>query len=455
MHYRELNLDGLVGPTHNYAGLSTGNVASMANRGAVSNPRAAALQGLAKAKALADRGVLQGILPPHPRPDIVALRAWGFHGADDACVLTEAARHGPALLAAASSASAMWTANACTVTPSCDSADGRLHFSPANLSSKLHRSLEAPFTQRVLAAIFPDPERFVVHPALPGGDAMADEGAANHTRFWVDPAGPGLHLFVYGRSALDPVAPPQGRFPARQTREACEAIARRHGLPSSQACFLQQSQQAIDAGVFHNDVIAVGQGDFLLYHEKAFAPLDEESSRSPIDLLQHAFHSLTGRSLRCHCVRESELSLTDAVGSYLFNSQLLERDSGGLLMVVPQDCWDAPASRAVLEGFLADPEHPVREVIPFQLRESMCNGGGPACLRQRVPVNATELRHLTGRVLLDGSLYADLTNWVNKHYRDELRPSDLADPNLLDESRRALDELTGILHLPGLYSFQR
>lgn len=456
MHYRELNLDGLVGPTHNYAGLSTGNVASMANRGAVSNPRAAALQGLAKAMALADRGYLQGILPPHLRPEIDVLRSWGFSGPDDASVLASAARRDPALLAAAGSASAMWTANACTVAPSCDTADGRLHITPANLSSKLHRSIEPPFTRQVLRAIFADEERFAVHSALEGGDAMADEGAANHTRFWADPAGPGLHLFVYGRSALDRGAGgPQGRFPARQTRESCLAIARRHRLQEGSYCLLQQSSRAIDAGVFHNDVIAVGHGNFLLFHESAFESPAGQSSSIPVSQLQEQFRRLTGRELLCHCVREADLPLGEAVTSYLFNSQLLEREQGGLLMVVPHDCWEAPASRAVLEGFLSDYSHPVQEILPFHLRESMRNGGGPACLRQRIPVNASELRHLKGRILLDASLYADLTAWVNKHYRDQLRPEDLADPSLLEESRRALDELTAILHLPGLYAFQR
>ncbi len=52
----EINFDGIVGPSHNYAGLSLGNLASARNAGAVSRPRDAALQGLAK-----DLGVSQQV----------------------------------------------------------------------------------------------------------------------------------------------------------------------------------------------------------------------------------------------------------------------------------------------------------------------------------------------------------------------------------------------------------
>ena len=140
-HAREANFDGLVGPTHNYAGLSWGNVASKSNVSAVSNPKEAALQGLAKMKQLADRGYVQGVLPPHERPHLPTLRALGFSG-NDADVLAQVLKKSPDLLAAVSSAAAMWTANAATVSPSADTRDRRVHFTPANLSAKFHRSIE-------------------------------------------------------------------------------------------------------------------------------------------------------------------------------------------------------------------------------------------------------------------------------------------------------------------------
>lgn len=450
MHHCEINFDGLVGPTHNYAGLSYGNVASTSNRSATSSPKKAALQGLAKAKALADYGHPQAILPPHERPSIRDLRAWGFSGNSDADVLSAAARRAPALLAAASSASAMWTANACTMAPSCDNGDGRVHITPANLFGNLHRSIEAPFTHRLMKRIFADASRFVVHPPLQGGDAMSDEGAANHTRLHAVPGEPGLHLFVYGRSTLDGSRPRPTRFPARQTRESVEAIARLHHLADSRTIFVQQAPVAIDAGVFHNDVISVGNAGTLLYHDQAF--LEGELA---VRRISTAYKNLTGHPLTTIRVSADDLSLAEAVRTYLFNSQLIGKPGKPLLLVTPAECRESAAVSRLLDNWLADDSNPVSEVLTFDLRESMRNGGGPACLRQRVFLNDSEIQALSGRLLLDDSLEQDLRNWIERHYRDELHPDDLADPQLLEESRRALDDLAGILKLPNLYPFQQ
>ena len=208
------------------------------------------------------------MLPPQERPDVAALRALGFHGRD-ADVVARAARQAPELLAACSSAAAMWAANAATVSPSADCADGRVHFTPANLVTHFHRALEAPTTTRVLRAIFADTARFCVHDPLPAAPQFGDEGAANHTRFGEAIDRPGVELFVYGRRGLS-AGPVPARYPARQTREASEAIARRHGLDPARVVFAQQRPDTIDAGVFHNDVIAVGEGGLLLCHERAF-----------------------------------------------------------------------------------------------------------------------------------------------------------------------------------------
>ena len=211
----EANLDGLVGPTHNYAGLSPGNLASQSNFGAASNPRAAALQGLAKMKRLADMGLPQFVLPPQPRPDIAFLRSLGFTGSDGE--VNAAAWKAAAILAGSAwSASSMWAANAATVTPSVDSGDGRLHLTPANLLTNLHRSLEHSHTTRRLRRIFPDPGRFAVHEALPSRPHFADEGGANHVRLCSGHGACGVNLFVHGRTAYEPWT--RG-YPARQTRK--------------------------------------------------------------------------------------------------------------------------------------------------------------------------------------------------------------------------------------------
>ena len=438
----EVNFDGLPGPTHNYSGLAEGNLASERHKSLVSNPRQAALQGLAKMKALADRGFAQGVLPPHERPDVAALRALGFRG-DDRAVLRSAAAAAPQMLAACSSAAAMWVANAATVSSSADTADRRAHFTPANLVSHFHRSLEAATTTRVLRAIFADAGRFVVHDALPAAAQLGDEGAANHTRFG-DPGAPGVELFVHGRIALDPSAPAPRRFPARQTREASEAVARRHGLAPQRTVHAQQNPEAIDAGAFHNDVVAVGAASVLFCHERAF--LDQAS------VLQ-ALRERIGEGFTPIVVREREIALERAVATYVFNSQLLARPAGGMLLVAPAECSEDASTAAYLAQLMSS-GGPISEVLSFDLRQSMRNGGGPACLRLRVVLTEEERTAIGARIWLDDTLHAELLAWVERHYRDRLAPADLADPALLDESRTALDELSRLLELGSVYPFQ-
>ncbi|WP_156498792.1 N-succinylarginine dihydrolase, partial [Oleiphilus sp. HI0079] len=270
----EVNFDGLVGPTHNYAGLSFGNIASEQSLKDVSNPKQAALQGLQKMKALADKGIKQGILLPHHRPEMSLLRQLGFVGTD-AQVLTKAAKEAPAILGSVFSASCMWTANAATVSPSADSNDGLVHFTPANLNAKLHRAIEHPTTSRMLQAIFNNERYFAHHAALPSVGQFGDEGAANHTRFCSAYDRPGVQLFVYGRQAFSERGLKPKRYPARQTLEACQAVVRLHQIDESRVVYAQQHPDTIDAGVFHNDVISVGNQNVFFCHEEAFLRQDE------------------------------------------------------------------------------------------------------------------------------------------------------------------------------------
>ncbi|AKC70959.1 N-succinylarginine dihydrolase [Pandoraea oxalativorans] len=445
----EANFDGLVGPTHNYAGLSFGNVASANNANRVSNPRAAALQGLAKMKALADMGYAQGVLPPQERPSVALLRTLGFSG-DDGAVIRAAARSAPGLLGAACSAASMWTANAATVSPSADTSDGRVHFTAANLCSKLHRAIEHDTTSRVLRAAFADESHFAHHDALPGWPSLGDEGAANHTRLCGAYGERGVEFFVYGRDDLATAAAPR-RFPARQTLQASQAIARLHGLNEADVVFAQQHPEAIDAGVFHNDVIAVGNGNVLFCHAQAF--LDQAAVLATLRERLAA----QGTSLEVVEVSAADVSMEDTVGSYLFNSQLLARSrqaGGGMRLVVPQECRERPAVWRYLESLVAS-GGPIRELHVFDLRESMRNGGGPACLRLRVVLTDEQRQAVHAGLWIDDARYATLSDWVKRHYRDRLAVADLADPALLDECRTALDELTQLLGLGSLYPFQR
>ena len=439
----DINFDGIPGPTHNYSGLATGNVASEHNAGLVANPREAALQGLAKMRALTARGFAQGVLPPHERPFLPALRALGFSGSD-AAVLQCAARDAPALLAACSSAAAMWVANAATVSPSVDTSDGRVHFTPANLTSHFHRSLEAPTTTAILRAIFADTAHFAVHDPLPAAPQLGDEGAANHTRFTTDANTPGVEFFVYGKHGFGGGMAPT-RYPARQTSEASAAIARRHGLAPARTVFAQQNPAAIDAGVFHNDVISVGQGAVLFCHERAY--VDQHAVLADLA-------ARIGPAFMTVVVPERDVGLADAVATYLFNSQLLVRPDGRLLLVAPAECRENARVDAYLDALLAT-GGPIAEVLTFDLKQSMKNGGGPACLRLRVALKPAERAAVRANVFLDDALAAALEQWIRSHYRDRLAPADLADPLLLDESRRALDRLSQLLQLGSVYPFQR
>ncbi len=435
----EVNIDGLVGPTHNYAGLSLGNRASMGNAGSVSSPRRAALQGLAKMRHLHHLGVAQGVVPPQQRPDPMVLERLGFApGASIADVARQDARLVPIL----SSASSMWAANAATVTPSLDATDGRVHLTPANLSSTAHRSFEHHQTERILTAMFHDGDHFVIHPALPSAAVFADEGAANHGRFCTAHGSPGIHFFVHGRDSDDPVV--TNGFPRRQTRLAGELISRSHCHHPGSVIHARQSGLAIDAGAFHNDVVSVVNENVLFTHEAAF-----EHRQDLFDQLRAAVPGF-----RLLEVAESEVPLADAISSYLFNSQLVSQPDGTMILIAPVEVTETESTRRFLDRVIADEGHPIAAVSTLDLRESMRNGGGPACLRLRVVMTDDELASAAPRVLVDDQRLDQLEAWVDAHYRDELALDDLADPDIADENNRALDELTTLLGLGAVYPFQ-
>lgn len=420
----EVNFDGLIGPTHNYAGLSLGNIASAANAGAVAAPRAAALQGVAKMRAMLDLGLHQGLFLPHDRPDTDWLRQLGFAGDDDAvCAAAWAAD--PALLRNALSASAMWTANAGTVSPAPDTGDGRCHISVANLSTMLHRSLEHRQTARQLRVAFADPRHFAIHDALPAG--LGDEGAANFMRLAASHGAPGIELFVYGEHQA-------GGFPARQHRAASAAIARRHGLDPAATLLVRQSDAAIAAGAFHNDVVAVANERVLFAHEQAFADRD-------------AVHGFIRARLPGAVIVEAptaRIPLDAAVRSYLFNSQLVTRPDGGMALILPGEARDTPAVWGWLEELVAG-NGPIRQLIVVDVRESMRNGGGPACLRLRVAVDDAALAAIDPRFLLDPAKCAAVEAVIAAHWPERIALADLGDPALWQQARRARAALLATL----------
>jgi succinylarginine dihydrolase len=441
----EVNFDGLVGLTHNYGGLAIGNIAAAENALTSSNPREAALQGLAKMKHLSDLGIRQGVLPPQDRPATGVLRRLGFSG-DDVSVIHQAAATSPGLLRACCSASSMWVANAATVSPGADTEDGKVHITAANLPSQFHRSIEPPVTSVILKRVFGDAEYFEHHEPLPPNLYCSDEGAANHMRLCLKHGESGLEVFVFGRSANPGLEKPL-KFPARQSLEASEAIARLHQVKSGKKLFVQQNPAAIDAGAFHNDVLAVANCNVLLYHEAAFQNWRETEARIT-SACDYPIHFIKAN--------ESDIELAEAISTYLFNSQLISLSDEEMMLLAPSECRESASARAFLERIVSDATNPIARVEYVNLRQSMRNGGGPACLRLRVVLTEAELESVERgpRVILDQDLYEELRAWIERNYRECITPQDLADPSLLHESRTALDELTSILSLGSIYDFQ-
>lgn len=449
MNVYEVNFDGLVGPNHNYAGLAAGNMASTANALSLSNPAAAARQGLKKMRFLHHLGLKQAIIPPHQRPNLHLLHQLGFYGSP-AQQLERAQKADINLLAASYSASSMWTANAATVSPSQDTQDHRVHFTAANLVSNLHRHQEADFSSYLLKRIFPDEAHFFHHPILPKTPIMGDEGAANHSRLCKNYHDRGVHLFVYGKRALPAGnnAPSPKNFHARQTLEASLAIARSHKLSPDHVVFAQQNPKAIDQGVFHNDVISVANESLLLIHEDAFLNQSE------------IFTELTSKAsfaLQVIEIKRDQVSIDDAVKSYLFNSQLITLPSKtkAMALIAPTECEQYPTIQLLIDELIASSTNPLQEVHYLDLKQSMRNGGGPACLRLRVVLNEQELQAMHQGCIVTDPLLDTLEQWVDKHYRTELSPHDLADPQLMNECFYALDELSSILDLGPIYPFQK
>lgn len=440
----EINFDGLVGPTHNYAGLSEGNLASARNADTIARPREAALQGIAKMRRLRTLGLAQGVLPPHERPNVAWLRSLGFIGSDGAVWEAAWARE-PVIARAALASSAMWAANAATVSPSADCSDGRLHASVANLQTMLHRILEAEQTERALQRLLPDEARFCVHAALPPHEALSDEGAANHMRMAADTGARGVEIFVYGRTASEARA----GFPARQTLEACRALARRHRLDPDATVFARQAPQAIDAGAFHNDVVAVAHEQVLFHHEDAFA--DKAALYAEVRAKAQTFAPVFVEAPR------ARVDLEAAVASYLFNSQLVRTPGAAqLTLIAPTEVRENNQTAEYVASTIAQPDAAIGAVEYVEVRESMRNGGGPACLRLRIVMTAQERAAAAQGFFLTDALADALEAWVRKHYRERLAPDELGDPALVTEVQAALDDLTRILPLGSdFYPFQR
>lgn len=445
----ELNIDALPGLTHHYGGHALGNLPSMQNKERVSHPKQAALQSLEKMRMVHRFGTPQMVFPPHFRPSITTLQEIGFSGGDEQ-IVAQAVQQIPEVYYKLCSSAGMWMANAATVSAASDTQDQKIHFTPANLASSLHRCIEASFISKLLKKAFPNPQFFVHHEPLPFGQFFSDEGAANLLRLSLHFDISSLSIFSWGRKAFGTNAILPKRFPARQALEASEAIARQHSLNEKSVLFVQQSPEAIDAGCFHLDLSATAHKTFLLMHEKSLF-----HTPSFIEIIQSLFSEKHQKELIIRKVAEMELSLSEALDTFLFNSQFITDQNGKEILLCSNRCRENGNALRLLQELVEDPAYPVQEIQYLDLSESLLGGGGPGCLRLRVPLSSTFLDYVHKPLLFTDTLYERLKRWIEEYYPDALKIEDLSDPELIQKEKEALDTLTKTLQLGSIYSFQQ
>lgn len=434
----EINFDGLIGPTHNYGGLSLGNNASQDNSKQVSSPKDAALQGLKKMKLLMEESIPQGIFLPHERPHLKGFSKLGFTGNIEK-VLNDAYAVNPNLVSCFYSASSMWAANAATFSPSMDNIDNAIHITVANLNSMMHRSIEPKFTYKMLKRIFN--KKVNINKSLLNLPNIGDEGAANHIRIAERHNVPGYQIFVYSSENIS-----HAKTIERQSLIGSKLIARKNCVKDQRVFYLQQSNKAIRYGCFHNDIVSTANENIFIYHEEAFESTQElKVILAKLKKLVPNFKPIK--------ILNSEIDLQTIISSYLLNSQLISLPSGGMMFLLPSEVKQYPNCMQWLEKISAEEE--IKKIKFIDVKQSMRNGGGPACLRLRMIFNENEISSVNKNFLLDDNKIDLLTNLIENKYRDRLQPDDLLDPNLADESLEILDALTKIFKTGSIYNFQK
>ena len=434
--FHEVNFDGLPGPSHLFSGLGHGNLASQISKGKASSPKQAALQSLEKIKKLYELGIKSVVVPPQRRPNLTPLSVFGFKGSRED-IVEQAFNSDPKLFSSIFSSAYMWTANAATVSPSPDTHSGLLKLTVANLKTNFHRSIESFGTYALLRKCLSSTKISVSSP-LAG--TMPDEGAANHLRFCEDYGSEGLEVFVYGFSVNEPLPSPKN-FKPRQSKEAFEKIIGSHEVKNSLLIF--QNPDAIDAGVFHNDVISTSNKNVFLFHEKSFY-----KNKESVEQINEAYKKLTGKDLILLEVTDKEADMDDCVRTYLFNSQIINPgNQEEMMLIAPQQCKKSLKIEAYIDKILADDNNPISEVSYLDLDESMDNGGGPACLRLRVVMNDAQLSEINQKLIFNEELYNKLKELISNHYPSELRLDDLLEKETLEQLDTCFDKFEELFEI--------
>jgi succinylarginine dihydrolase len=181
--------------------------------------------------------------------------------------------------------------------------------------------------------------------------------------------------------------------------------------------------------------VAVANEQLLFTHEQAFADKD-------------AFYADLRAALPCVDIIEvpaSAVSLSDAIKSYLFNAQLVTLPDGGMALILPTEARDTPSVWTWLEQMIAS-NGPIRQLVPVDVRQSMANGGGPACLRLRVVADPADIdpRFLVDEAELDG-----IATIVSQYWPESIAPQDLSDTRLIARIEQSWLTLVDHLQLSG------
>ena len=320
-----------------------------------------------------------------------------------------------------------------------DNIDNAIHITVANLNSMMHRSIEPKFTYKMLKRILN--KKVNINKSLLNLPNIGDEGAANHIRIAERHNVPGYQIFVYSSENIS-----HAKTIERQSLIGSKLIARKNCVEDQRVFYLQQSNRAIRYGSFHNDIVSTANENIFIYHEEAFESTQElKVILAKLKKLVPNFKPIK--------ILNSEIDLQTIVSSYLLNSQLISLPSGGMMFLLPSEVKQYPNCMQWLEKISAEEE--IKKIKFIDVKQSMRNGGGPACLRLRMIFNENEISSVNKNFLLDDNKIDLLTNLIENKYRDRLQPDDLLDPNLADESLEILDALTKIFKTGSIYNFQK
>ena len=152
-------------------------------------------------------------------------------------------------------------------------------------------------------------------------------------------------------------------------------------------------------------------------------------------------------------ISDSEIPLKNIIDSYLLNSQLATNGQNEMMLILPEEVKSYETCMAWLDKLKQISDIKLYDFV--NIKQSMMNGGGPACLRLKVVLDENETKELNQNFLMTSDRLDAIKSLIEREYRDNLHPDDLPDPNLLDESRRVLDELTQIFDVGSIYEFQK